>query len=223
MLKPHKRITKRQLKEDKFVTYYFKAIDYVENYSRHILIGLGAIVLISAALFYHSQKQAEKDAKAVVELTKANQEYATANYERATVILKNLLETYGSTKSGKLAKFYLANNYFELKNYSDAEKYYRDFSDDSDDDVLIASALSGAAACLEEQGKFSDAADMYKKTADKYEDGVFAAENLYHSARCYVLSGNQQEAREMLNRLLEKHPDSAIENDAQLLLAELAS
>lgn len=223
MLKPHKRITKRQLKEDKFVTYYFKAIDFVEKYSRHIVIGLGAVVLVSAALFYHTKKQAEKDASAVVELSKAHQEYASSNYESATVILKNLIENYGGTKSAELAKFYLANNYFELKSHSEAEKYYRDFADDNDDDVLTASALAGVAACLEEQGKFAEAADMYKKIADEYPDGVFAAENLFHSARCYLLAGNQQAARDTLSKLREKYPDSTLENDAQVLLAELAS
>lgn len=223
MLKPHKRITKRQLKQDKFVTYYFKAVDFVESNSRQILTGLGIVAAISIALFIYSQKQAEKESNAVVELSKAVTAYSTGNYDNATIILKNLLDSYGSTKSGKQAKFYLANTYFELKNYSEAEKYYREFADESDDELLRASALSGVAASLEEQGKFNDAAEMYRKTAEKFKDEFFAPENLYRSARCYILSGNQQAAREALNYLLEKYPDSAVKNDSELLLAEIAS
>ena len=223
MLKPHKRITKRHLKEDKFVTYYFKAVDYVETNSRQILIGVGTLLAISIAMFAYSRNQASKESAAVVELAKATQEYANANYEGATVVFKNLIDKYGNTKSGKMARFYLANAYFELKNYAEAEKNYGDFSDDSDDDVLAASALSGVAACLEEQAKFDEAAQVYQKTAEKFPEAFIAAENLYHSARCYMLSGKRQEALATLNRLLERFPDSPVKADAELLLAELSS
>ncbi len=223
MLKPHKRITKRQLKQDKFVTYYFKAVDFVEKNSRQILSALGAAAVISLAIFIYSEKQAESEGKAVVELAKATKEYANGNYETAATILKNLLDTYGGAESATLAKFYLANTNFELKNYNEAEKYYREFADASDDKELTASALSGLAACLEAQGKFKEAAERYQQTAEKYKDEFFAAENLYHSARCYLLSGDRAAANALLNRLIENYPDSDVEADAQLLLAELTS
>jgi TolA-binding protein len=223
MLKPSKRITKRQLKEDKFITYYFKTLDFVEKNSRQILTGVGTVLVLSIAVFIYSQKQATKENEALVELSKATKEYASANFQNAETILKNLLENYGGTNSGELAQFYLGNTYFELENYTEAEKYYREFANDTDDPVLGASSLSGLAACLEEQGKFAEAAELYKQTAEKYRDAVFAPENLYHSARCFILAGQQDMARSVLNRLIEEYSDASIENDAQVLLAELAS
>ncbi len=221
MLKPRKRITKRQIKEDKFVTYYFKTTDFIQQYSRQIIWAVSGIAVVFIVFFIYSKKRAEKEQNAIVDLTKSKVEYFNNNYESAVNILQNLVDSYGDTKSGKTGAFYLANAYFNLEKYDEAEKYFKEYLDGNSDDILEASAISGVASCLEEQGKFAEAAEMYEKAADQFSDGFMAPDNLFNSARCLVLAKDTEAASIILYQVLEKYSESQIKNDAEILLAEI--
>lgn len=223
MLKPRKRLTKRQIKEDKFVTYYFKTQDFIARNSRTILYTVGGIALIFLIGFIWSRKNLEKENAAVVELTKAKIEYFNNNFVQATDILKDLVENYGDTESGKLGIYYLANAYFNIKNNIKAEEYYRKYLDVGDDKTLKESALSGVAACLEEQGNYLEAAKKYREAAEKFSESFLAPQNLYDSARCFSQAGNEELARESLTKIIEKYSESSLKGDAEIFLAELVS
>lgn len=223
MLKPRKRLTKRQMKEDKFVTYYLKAHDFVTSNGRLISYIVGGIAVIILVGFIWSKKKMEKENSAIVELTKAKVEYFNNNYEAAADILKDLVENYGGTDSGKLGVYYLANAYFNVKNYMKAEEYFRKYLEVGDDKTMKEAALSGVAACLEEQGNYLEAAKKYKEAAEDYSSSFLAPQNLYDSARCFSLAGNQEMAKESLNTIIEKYSDSNLKSDAEIFLAELVS
>ena len=223
MLKRQKRLTKRQIKEDKFVTFYFKAQDYLKQNSRAIMYGIGVAVLIILAGFIYSKKQAEKEASAVVELTKAKLAYFENDYAKAIPILKDLVENYGGSRGSNEGLFYLANAYYELKNYVNAERRYKQFLGKGNDDILLSSAMSGIAACLEQQKNYAVAAKMYREAAEKYNETFVAPQNLYAAARCYALAGESEEARRLLNQIIENHSNSSLKSDAEVLLAELLS
>lgn len=223
MLKPRKRLTKKQIKEDKFVTFYFKAQNFISQNSRYFTWGLVGIPVVIFASFILSNIQQEKEQSANIELSKARIDYFAENYESAISTLNNLAENYGGTKSGKKGLYYLANAHFMSQNFDEAEQYFRQFLDQSSDLDLMVSALAGIAACQEEKGYFSIAAETYKEAAEKYEDGFMAPQNLYDSARCFSLSGKTQEATGMLSKLIEKYANSQIKNEAEIFLAELNS
>jgi len=220
MLKAKKRLTKRQIKQDKFVTFYFKAQDYLAENSRTILYTAGAIVLILVAIFIYNRKQQEKEQNAVMELTKAKREYFSNNYGTAIPVLQNLTQTYSGTESAEVGLYFLASAYYAQGDYSKAEQTFNQFLDASDDKILSAAAVSGVAACLEEQGKFAEAAERYREAATEY-DNFMRPEYMYDSARCYVLAGNKDVARQVLNRLIEDYSDSRVTDDAEILLAEI--
>ena len=223
MLKPRKRLTKKQIKEDKFVTYYFKAQEFISQNSRYIMWGLIGIPLVIFASFILSNIQQEKEQSAGIELSKARIDYFAGNYEGAISTLNNLNENYSGTEAGKKGLYYLANAHFFSKNFDEAEQYFREFSEGSGDRDLTVSALAGIAACQEERKDFSAAAETYKQAAEKYEAGFMAPQNLYDSARCFSLSGKTEEAAGILNKLIDKYSSSQIKNEAEILLAELNS
>lgn len=223
MLKPRKRLTKRQIKEDKFVTLYFKVQNFVSQNSRYVLWGVIGIPVVIFASFVLSKIQKEKEQDANIELSKARIEFFAENHETAISTLNNLVEIYGGTKAGKKGLYYLANAHYMSKNFDEADEYFRRFLKESSDSDLTVSALAGVAACLEEKGDFFAAAEAYKEAAEKYRDGFMAPQNLYDSARCFSLSGKTKEAAGVLTKLIEKYSGSQIKNEAEILLAELNS
>lgn len=221
MLKAPKKLTKRQIKEDKFVTFYLQAQAYLSENGRNILTGLGIVVVLVVAALVFTKSKAEKEHVAVVELTKGRLEYFAGNYDTAIGILKNLIEEYDGTKSGEVALFYLADSYYNTANYVNAEKYFQEFIDKSDDDLLLPSAYAGLAACLEQQGNYEVAAQKYREGAEKYAESYLAPDNLFQAARCYVEAGKNDEAKSLLNKLIETYPKSTFKNSAEIFLAEL--
>lgn len=221
MLKPRKRLTKRQIKQDKFVTYYFKTQEFISQNSRYVIWGVSALAAIIIVSFIYSRKQLEREQNAVVELARARIEYFSQNYEAAVSILNNLVESYGDTESGKEGTYFLANTYFNQHSYDRAEELFKQYLNKDGDLVLEAAALAGVAACYEEKGNLDEAARTYQEAAEKYSEGFMAPQNLYDSARCFLLAGNSQEAANILTKLIENYSNSQIKNDAELLLAEV--
>jgi TolA-binding protein len=223
MLKAQKRLTKKQIKEDKFVTLYFQVQDYLSQNSRSILSGAGIIVIIIVAVFIFMQKQQKSEQAAAVELTKARVEYRARNYDGATTLLQNLIQTHGGTDSASEGTFYLGNISFIKKDYDAAEAHYRSCTGKLSDDVLESSALAGIAASQEQRGDFLGAAKTYRRAAQDYADGFLAPLNLYNAARCFILAQDQTTARTLLEELLQEYENSSVTLDAEVLLAELLS
>jgi len=222
MLKPTKRLTRKQIKQDKFVTIYFKVVDYINLNSKlvtGIALGIAAVVIISI-LFMRSKRTAEMNAS--VELTKARVELAGYNAETAIDILKNMADNYSGTKSAGRGVFYLANIYFEQNKYDEALTYYNKYLDDYSDDVILASSsFSGIGACFEQKEAYLEAAQYYKKGADKYDKHFEAPEQLMSAARCFKLANNKTEALKMYQTIIDKYPESKVKKDAEFFLSEL--
>lgn len=223
MLKAQKKLTKKQIKEDKFVTFYFQSQEFLKENSKTILYSLGALVAAVLIFAVYSGKSQEKEENAVVELTKAKIKFFSSDYAGSIPILKNLVEEYDGTQSAEDGNYYLASSYFQMKNYPEAEKYFRQYLDDGADDILTPSAIAGIAACFEEQDNYQAAAQRYRDAADKFSENFMAPQNLLNSARCFVLAGKPNVAREVLTQLLDKYQSSPVKVDAELLLSELAS
>jgi TolA-binding protein len=222
MLRPRKHITKQELKEDTLVTFYAKALKWVEDY-RMLLIGSAvAVVVIILGVFFYFQSSEDAEKAASVELAKATRIYESADIANAIPVLSNLVKNYGSSYSGKLGRFYLANAFFQIKDYDNARTNFEKFvSGFSGDKHFLAAAQGGAAACLEQKGQYAAAAEAYEKAADRYDESVLAPQFLYKAGRCYELAGQKAKSRAFYKSVIEKYPKSPEKDDAQTQLAML--
>lgn len=218
MLKPRKRITKRKLKEDKLVTFYFKALDKLEQNAKLIFGVVGAVLIIIAGLVVYGYYDKKAEEQASVELVKAMRAYEIGDYQNAIAQLSVVTGNYGGSRSGKLARFYLANAFYQTNDFANAENNYRRFlSDFSGNDHFLAAAQGGVAASLVQQGRLAEAAKAYEKAAKKY-DSVLAAGFLLQAGRCYSRANNPVKAKEMYELLIEKYPKAPEKDEAIVLL-----
>ncbi|MBD3287470.1 tetratricopeptide repeat protein [candidate division KSB1 bacterium] len=222
MLKPRKRLTKKQIKEDKLVTYYFKAIDYINENSKIVFGIIIGIIAIVALLYMYSWSKENAEMSASLELTKAREELKNTQPERATDILRSMINNYSGTKSAGRGVYHLANIMYSQSNYDEAFNYYKKYIDDyNDDPILASSSYSGMGACMEQKEEFLKAAEYYKKGAQKFSKNFEAPRQLMAAARCYKLANNRAEAEKMYQKVIDKYPDSAQKRDAELFLSEL--
>ncbi len=222
MLKARKRITKRQIKEDKFVTFYFKTQDFIKRNMNKVLIGAGAIValILITMLILQSKRTAELSAS--VKLAEANSKLMRGELQPAIDILINMSEDYSGTRSAAHGVYLLAYSYYQKGEFENALKYFRKYLDDyGDDPILTSAAYSGLGASLEQLGRFQEAAQNYEKAALKYSNHFNAPQQLMDAARCYRLVNRYADAKRCYEKLIEKYPNSALKNEAEMFLAKL--
>jgi TolA-binding protein len=221
MLTPKKKLTKREIKEDKLVTTWLKLTDWLEQHTREVLLAVGGVALVAALIFFFNWMKSRDEQNASEKFAQARAEYNKQNYVAAIPILEKLVSESGGTASANIATLYLANAYMQTKDYANAEKYYQRYLDDGDNDpILRVSAAFGLAATQEERGEFAKAAQLYEEAANDYDDSYRAPQLLMNAGRCYKQANQAETARRVLQKLIDQYPKSNLVEEAKLLLAE---
>jgi TolA-binding protein len=221
MLAPKKKLSKREMKEDKLVTTWFKVNDWLAQHTRELIIGVGAVVVLAGGFLFFNWMVARDEQNAAEKFAQARAEYNKQNYTGAIPVLEKLVSEYDGTPSAGLAMIYLANAYLQTKDYVNAEKYYQRYLDDgAGDPILAVSAAFGVAATYEERNESAKAAKLYEDAANEYADSYRAPELLIRAARCYKQAGQAEGAHRALQTLIDKYPKSNLVEEAKLLMAE---
>jgi predicted negative regulator of RcsB-dependent stress response len=156
--------------------------DFVKR-NRNMLIGLFAVIaaaIVGGFLYYNYRNTQNTEAQAAM--------YQAVYYFEAdslNVALKgdgqhegliSIVENYGSTKAGNLAKFYAGTALLKQGKYQDALNYLEDFK--SDDLILQGRAFALQGDAQMELGKKQEAAELYTKAADYKANEYFSPQYL---------------------------------------------
>jgi tetratricopeptide (TPR) repeat protein len=225
VLAKSKKISKKEMKQDKLVTYYYKAIDLFSKYQGKILIGLGVLVVIIVGIILVKQNSEKNNLAATSLLAKTMPLYEAGQYTDAIEGkklenisgLKQIVDQYGSTDAGEMAKLFLANSYFYLGDFDNALKNYKDFGGIGDE--FKAAAYAGIASCLETKKEYKDAADYYKKASSVSKANAQNAEYLMKAGLAFMANNQNNEARELFLKIKEDYKTSAVAYEVDKYLA----
>src|SRR6266571_312785 len=122
MLKPKKKISRKEIKKDALITAYEQVTLYYDENKKYVSYALTGVVIVVVAILVYLNNRRANNEKAAVELGKVfaiydgavtnSQQYKVAiegQPERGIMGLKAIVENYGGSESGQLARFYLAN------------------------------------------------------------------------------------------------------------------
>jgi tetratricopeptide (TPR) repeat protein len=228
MLRPKKKISKREIKQDALVTTYAKVISYYDRHRRTISMVITGLVVVILAVVVYTKNRSDNNAKAISALGAIFQTYDAGQYqvaidgipEKNVLGLKAIVDNYGNSANGELARFYLANAYYSTGKYEEALKEFQTF--DAQDELLAVSRLAGIGACQEALGRYAEASAAFEKAAGKSAKDPAAAENLNHAARTIALAGDKAKAIELYKRLKKDFPSSTYARDADRFIAALS-
>jgi tetratricopeptide (TPR) repeat protein len=227
MLRAQKKISKKIIKEDVIATRYFQARTWLdENRKRLSTIGTVVAIVLVGLWFYfnnvktNNEKAASEFAKVFTYFDNGQYQIAVGGIPEHNVSgLQAIVDNYGGTTAGNVAKFYLASCYYNMQEYDKALQYFDDFS--GNDPLLKVAALSGVGGCYEAKQNFKKAAEAFEKAASKNADDPNIADNLSHAARNYGKAGEKQRAIDLLNRVKKEYPTSAAARNVERYLAEI--
>ncbi|MCB0731755.1 MAG: tetratricopeptide repeat protein [Ignavibacteriae bacterium] len=227
MIGKKKKLTKKELQEDKLVTSFYKSQEFFDEYKQKLIIIAGSLAVIVLAILWYVNKKSDDNLKAASQLSEIVSYFDMGQYQKAIdgepgtqlIGLNNIVDNYGSTEQGEIAKIYLAKSYYALGNYDQALEYYSDYSGDSK--LHQSSAFAGMAACYEQKGQFEDAADLYKKAANTYDLKSQKSEYLLNSGINYIKAGNKEEAKDLLETLKNDFKTTVAAREVEKYLSQL--
>ena len=224
MLKPRKRITKKELKEDKLLTSYVKANRWLGQHRKYLTIGLALLLIVGLAAIFSSraQKAAEQNASEI--FLRATSEFQQGDFHAAAQKFENVIDEYGGTSYGILSQLYLANCYVKNGRTDDAFDLFSAFLRKYKGDVnLQAAAMASKAAILEEKSNFAEAAELYEKISKDYPTCLMCPNYLISAAQNFAKIDKKDKAQQLFDRVVKEFPESQEKNDAILLKKMLGS
>ena len=229
MLEKRKKISKKQIKEDKLVTSYYQAISFFQEYQAKILIGAGIVAVIIVAVILWNNQRSSNNLKAAELLSKVIPLYDAGSYKEAIegqkaaniTGLKEIVDKYGSSEQGEVAKIYLANSYSLMGNDEAAFKAYDEFSGSIP--VFKASALAGKAAYMETKKEYEKAAGLYKDAAKASKTNPSNPEYLMKAGIDLLNIGKKDEAKTLFESIKKEYKTSPVVNELDRYLVQVES
>lgn len=227
-LNPTRKISRRhELREDKVVTVYARLLDLTDRYRTYFYGAIAAVVVIILAFIAWSFMQTAKQQEALDAMAASVSAYEAGSWQTALdgtgadLGLLDIVDEYGGTDAGNLARFYAADAYFRLGNYEEALPLFRSY--DRDGNIVGASATAGEAAILESRGEHEDAARLYSRAATMYPSDATSPSYFMSAGRAFEAAGETADAERMYERIRDEYPESQEARDIEFHLARVSN
>ncbi len=189
-----------------------KVTGFWNQYSKQILIGLAAVIVIGGGLFgYNYFISGPKEQKAS-EAMRYAEEFFRVDSVKAALEGDNLnpgflkiISKYSGTKAANLAHFYAGSCYMTMGDFKNAAKQLEDFT--TSEPLVKARSKALLADAYSEMNRKDDAVKLYKEAGAIFEkDDFYSPQYLFRAGFLLESMGKNKEAIEMYKQIKEKYP-----------------
>jgi tetratricopeptide (TPR) repeat protein len=227
MLTKKKKLSKKEIKEDKLVSFYYKAYGFFNQNKSRVFTYAGVVLAVIVLAIFYVNHRIQENKEAGLQLAQVIEFYDGGAYVQAiegqsgtkVLGLKKIVEEYGSTENGETAKIYLANSYNFLGKVDEAFKYYDDYSGSID--IYKAAALAGRAGYYAYKNNFEKAANLYEKAANVTKEDVLDPDYLLSAGENYINAGKSKDAKEVLSKIKKDYVTSSAAREVEKYLAQI--
>lgn len=191
---------------------------FFEKNGRKITYILLALLVLGGLIFGYraliSQPRAEKAAtmmaSAQAQLESQTPDFSVAlNGDEKAAGFLQVIDQFGSTPSGNLAKHYAGICYLRLGDLKNAAKYLAQYSTVSGIPGAIVNAenygLQGDVAV--EEKEYAKAVSFYEKAINEVEDSMLVPIYLYKAGLAQMAQGNKEEAQKAFREIINNYPE----------------
>lgn len=224
MLRPKKKITKKEMKKDPVLEKIAQIDEFVRQRQKivfYVTIGLVVVVVLSVLLIKSKQKA---DVEAMGELGLAEQSLAREDYDDAILRLENIVTKYKRTRGAGMATLLLGRSYMAKNDWENARLNFQKYIDDyEDDDLLTAAAYNGLGIWAEQQNELKRAAEYFSKGGKIAPYKFQRHEYLLNAARCFIKGNELKKADALVQQVLKDEPESKFKSEAEALAAQITA
>ncbi|NNC86778.1 MAG: tetratricopeptide repeat protein [Bacteroidia bacterium] len=190
-----------------------KTEEFVEK-NKKILTGAGIVILAAVAGFFGYQnfvvKPQEENARKEMFMAEKYFEMDSLNLalngDGNFPGFLTIIEDYGASNSGNLAKFYAGVCYLKQGDFDNAISQLKAYK--AKDDITGAIAYGNIGDAYAEQDNFSEAISYYKKAVDYNDNGFSVPIYLMKQATMLEIQGDYSGAKEVYEEIKKKYPTS---------------
>ena len=209
-----------------------KTEQFFQENGKKVVIAVVAIVVVAVAGYLYKSlvidANAEKASELIIEAQDRfgvqNPDFALAlNGDENGAGFLDVVEQYGSTAAGNLAKHYAGICYLRLGDLENAEKYLSMYKSVNElgAEVVNAQNLGLRGDIAVEKGEYEAAVVLYKKAVAASENVYTAPLFLYKQLLAYVALGNKAEAQKCYDTLQAQYPMSVEAREAEKVMGTL--
>lgn len=194
-------------------TYHAPATPFWEKYQKELLYALGGLALVVLGWWGYKTLIVEpKQKEAVAAMWKAQRLFERDSFQVAlngdgleTPGFLSVIDQYGGTAAGNLAKYYAGVCYLQSNDIDNAISQIEDF--DADGDVMPILKYGVLGDCYSEKKEYDKALGLYEKAVDAGNNDALASAYLKKLGLLYEHQGNKEAAVKAYERLRRDFPN----------------
>jgi len=215
------KLSKRQIKEDKFTAFMLSSKKQLEDNWQYMAIGVVVVILVVVGVIYYFNSVKESTNKAAIQLYQANMQHRQGSNDVAILTLTDILSKYAKTDAAEEATFLLGKINLERRNYDEAKLYFDMYLEKYKKEPLHrAASMNGLGVVLENQGKYAEAAAEFEKGISEFTDGPLIGDMHMGAMRNYLLAGQVDKAKAHLDIINKDFQGTEVATSAARLFYE---
>ncbi|MBP5196858.1 MAG: hypothetical protein J6035_05570 [Bacteroidaceae bacterium] len=190
--------------------------DFVEKHQKSIIYGGGAlIVIVIVALLMHQFYFVPREQKAAEEISVAEASFRSGEWDKALngdgegAGFLEIIDSYGGTKSGNLARLYAGLCYVQKGDAQTAIDYLEDY-DGCGDEMVSNAAMGALGNCYAEVGENLKGAKTLVKAAKKADNNTLSPVYYLQAGQLYAAEGEKEKAMECYMTVKTKYSQSVV-------------
>lgn len=204
MLKPKKKLTKKELKHDPLLDTLEKGKEFYEENSKQIMTGVVAfLAIIVLAWGWMNSMEATKN-EAMLADTKATLAVMGGIDDNVLAELERVVDEYSGKSVIAQSTYQLGVARLKADDLSGAKDLFTTLANGSDKQLSIAGKLK-LAFIDEKEANYEDAASIYSEIG-AMDEGVVSEYASLQAGYAYVSAGNVARAENIVADLLNKKP-----------------
>ena len=202
MLKPQRKITRKEIKRDPFLETIDKIeYNFEQNKKTYLYIALGLIaVIISVNILLN--KQGQKDIDSNSALGMALVAFDNKDYENAKFQFESILSDFSGTNSSNIANYYLGKISFEKNELIKAESYLNEYFNNSEPDIFIPGTIKILSNIALKNNEFDKAIKLLDRGVDLGLDNNISNELKLLKVSILIEQDKVEIAQNILNEIL---------------------
>jgi predicted negative regulator of RcsB-dependent stress response len=225
-----RRITRKQLKQDEFVSVVDSVVDKASNYWRPLVAGLGAVfvlVLLWGVISWWTGSRSEDAARLLYQAVQAYEGDETASVgtdpAAAEARFEEVVDRYGRTDQADVARLYLARIAISRGEGDRARELLRRLTRRTGDDALKQVATVELLHLRVAAGQGVEVAQELEAMLAAEDPQLPRDVAIYELATTLQENGEPDRAREFFDKLVNEFPESPYREAADQALGELGA
>jgi len=238
-----RRITRKEMKRDEFVSAVGRLSLWMEEHVREALVyaGVTLALIVGTLLMFGFLARREDRASALlargIEMvdapvrgmdpsgqTQGFLSFATEDEKYRAVLdqMDSILQTYPRSEAGKVALYYEGLCFSSLRRPQEAVRTLESFLSSNPGSFLAPMARAALAGALESSGDSQKALRIYQELSQGKTGSYPPQAALMEMGRCFEKLGKKEEARKVYRQVTTDYPDSDYSREADQRLKDLS-